>query len=641
MQMLPKLGEKLTKEHLEFLEAFSLSCRHSIIAMLKNSQSGHPGGSLSMIDYLTLLYTFVIGQTGEKVVVSNGHVSPAVYGVLAEMGWIPKEKVIETFRKRGSIYEGHVTRHVDGVHYGTGPLGIGVSVGAAFALGKKMKKSGEKVYATVGDGESQEGQIHEMVHLAAKYKLDNYILFVDYNKVQLSGSLDDIMPISEKSIFGGTGWHIINVDGHNYQEMWDALHEAHQIKGKPVVIIGNTIMGKGVDYMEADGRAHKANWHGKAPKPDEADKALAQLVVSDEKKKLIEDFRNTHVKWKPQHSPYPPLLSKVEIDEGEPTEYDTETLTDCRTAYGKALLDLVKRNDQVMCLSADLRGSVMTKFVIAELPERHVECGVAEQNMMSMAGGFSHDGYIPFCSTFGAFMSSRAKDQARVNDINYTNVKMVATHCGLSVGEDGPTHQAIDDMGSFLGMFNTMIIEPADPNQCDRIIRYVASHYGNFYVRMGRHKFPVLTKEDGSLFYDKDYKYEYGKTDVIREGDHITIAASGAMIGEAIKARESLMEKNPEVSIEIIAVSSIKKFDDTILKSIRKTKKVLTVEDHNTISGLGGQLARHLAEINMIVDKYKMIGVEEYQLSGKHAELYEDAGMSADHIEKACLELLK
>jgi transketolase len=209
---------------------------------------------------------------------------------------------------------------------------------------------------------------------------------------------------------------------------------------------------------------------------------------------------------------------------------------------------------------------------------------------------------------------------------------MVSTHCGLSVGEDGPTHQAIDDMGSFLGLLNTMIIEPADPNQTDRIIRYIASHFGNFYVRMGRHKFPVITKEDGSIFYDKDYVYEYGRSDVIRSGSDVTIAATGAMVSEALKALDELKD----VSAEIVAVSSIKKFDQTILESVKKTGKVITVEDHNVYSGLGASLSRYLAEQNVCPQTFKMLGVREYQLSGKSLELYDVAGISASHIAEAC-----
>ena len=165
---LPKIGEQLQEEHINLLETFTQSCRHSIIAMVKQSQSGHPGGSLSALDYLALIYTFIIGHTGEDVVVSNGHISPGVYSVLAEMGYIPKQEVIDTFRKIGSIYEGHVTRHVPGVHYGTGPLGAGVSAAASFAWAEKHNKTGKFVYGLVGDGECQEGQVHEMAHFAAK-----------------------------------------------------------------------------------------------------------------------------------------------------------------------------------------------------------------------------------------------------------------------------------------------------------------------------------------------------------------------------------------------------------------------------------------------------------------------------------------
>ena len=215
---------------------------------------------------------------------------------------------------------------------------------------------------------------------------------------------------------------------------------------------------------------------------------------------------------------------------------------------------------------------------------------------------------------------------------------MVSTHCGLSVGEDGPTHQAIDDMGSFLGMYNMMIIEPADPNQTDHIIRYIASHYGNFYVRMGRHKFPILTKDDGTPFYDKNYKYEFGKTDTIREGSDITIAASGAMISNAFQALETLKEEG--ISAELIAVSSIKQFDDNLISSINKTKKLITVEDHNTRSGLGSQLARHLQTNNIDIDAFKMLGTEEYQLSGKSDQLYEKVGLSSNGIAKSIQEML-
>ena len=253
---------------------------------------------------------------------------------------------------------------------------------------------------------------------------------------------------------------------------------------------------------------------------------------------------------------------------------------------------------------------------------------------MSVAGALSlapfDTPFIPFVSTFGAFMSSRAKDQARVNDINQANVKMVSTHCGLSVGEDGPTHQAIDDMGSFLGMFNTMVAEPADPNQCDRIIRYMAGTYGNCYVRMGRHKIPVLTKSDGSVLFGKDYEYYYGRTDVLREGSVVTVVASGPMVIEAQNAVEAA-----GIDAEILIASSPKQFDDGLKASLQKTGKVIVVEDHNRKNGYASQVALYAAENGITLNHFKSVAVEEYQLSGKPAELYDSANIGAKAIEAA------
>ncbi|MFC1748501.1 transketolase [Pseudomonadota bacterium] len=635
---IPALGSNLNKSQIKTLEATAKSCRKTIIEMLKQSQSGHPGGSLSTIDYLALLYSYIISQTGEKIVISNGHISPAVYAILAELNYIPKQGLIDTFRQLGSVYEGHVARIVPGVHFGTGPLGVGVSAAAGFAKAEKMKGSDGAVYAIMGDGEAQEGQVHEMAHFASKYKLDNFIVFIDYNRVQLTASLKEVLPIDLEAVFKAAGWEVLKADGHNFEEMWEALGKAKNIKDKPIIIIGNTIMGKGVDFMEEEGKADKSTWHGNAPKPEQADEAIKQLQISPEEESLITEL-NTAVKWNPASPDIKENFTPVEIDQGEPILYAADEVTDCRTAYGKALLDLAKRNKNVIALTADLRGSVMTKFVAEELPEQHIEVGIAEQNMVSVAGGMSLDGFLPFASTFGAFLSSRAKDQARVNDINHANVKMVATHCGLSVGEDGPTHQAIDDMNSFTGMFNTMVIEPADPNQTDRIIRYVASNWGNCYVRMGRHKFPIITKKDGTPFYDENYVYEYGKTDTIREGTSVIVVATGATVNEALKAIDLLKESAPEMTVKLIAASSIKKFDSNLEEALRNCKKVISVEDHNVNSGLGVYLSSFIADKGIDVEKIVHLGVKEYQYSAPAPDLYKNAGIDSEAIEKACKQI--
>lgn len=604
--------------------------------MVTNSQSGHPGGSLSSLDYLAFLYTHIIGKTGEKVVVSHGHISPAVYSVLAEMEYVKKEDAIQTFRKFGSHFEGHITRLVPGVEVGTGPLGAGISIAGGMALAEKKSGTNKRVFGLMGDGEMQEGQVYETMLFAAAQKLDNFIVFVDYNRVQLSGSLEEILPIHIVEIAKSCGWHVVEIDGHNKDEMQSAIETDHA--QKPLMIVGKTIMGKGVDFMEETGKNHKSDWHGKAPKPEQTEKALPSLAITEEEQQILKTWKKENIIWKPTPAILLETGSKDEsVHTGNPIVYAADVSTDCRTAYGKALEDLAKNNTHVLALTADLRSSVMTKFVAESTPTQHIDVGIAEQNMVSVSGGLSLSGYIPFCSTFGAFMSSRAKDQARLNDINHCNVKMVATHCGLSVGEDGPTHQAIDDMGSFLGMFNTHIMEPADPNQCDRMIRYVASHFGQHYVRMGRHKTPILTKENGDIFFAGEYQYKYGKCDVLREGSEVTIIATGATVIEALRARDQYA--HPE-KIEIIIASSPKQFDETLLQSLQKTKRIITVEDHNPYSGLSAGVQRLCFEKNILPNIFKSCSVTHYQLSGKDAELYHAAGIDAESILKTIQEIL-
>lgn len=631
----PQIGEPLSADHLNFLKVLSKSCRNAIVAMVANSQSGHPGGSCSVIDYLSLLYAFIISQTGEDVVISNGHVSPAVYSILAECGVIDRDEVIRGFRKNGSVFEGHVTRHVRGIHYGTGPLGVGVSAAAGLAHAEKITGKNRHVFSVIGDGEAEEGQVYEMMHYVNKYKLDNFTVFVDYNQVQLTDSLEKVMPMDIKAIFQSAHWQVIEVDGHDFAAMWGALATSFN-SDKPCVIIGKTIMGKGVSFMEPDGLAHKSTWHGIPPKPEQAEAELSgPLKMTQGEIQLLDDFRK-QVKWQPKNpSDYAvkPLTPMPGFETGTPRIVEAGVKSDCRSAYGKALLDLAALNQNLLAVTADLGGSVKTTIMQKEFPERVFDVGIAEQHMISMVGGMSLAGLIPFASTFGAFISSRAKDQARVNDINSTNVKMVATHCGLSVGEDGPTHQAIDDMGSFLGMFNTHVLEPADPNQTDHIIRFIASHYGNFYVRMGRHTFEPILKEDGTLFYGGNYQFKYGKADHLRSGSKVTVIAAGSMVPIAVQVADKLGD------IDLLAMSALKSIDQAALvESLKKTGKLITIEDHNPLSGWAGQISKVVAELGLALP-IKNLAVESYQLSGTPLELYDSAGIGPSDLEKACLTI--
>jgi transketolase len=608
--------------------AFAKSCRKSALEMVVNSQSGHPGGSLSCIDFLSLLYLEVINKTGERVIISNGHISPAVYSILGHLKYFPLEDAILGFRKFRTEYEGHVNPKLPGVIYGTGPLGVGVSVAAGIAMSDRS----QRVFAVMGDGEAQEGQVHEMMHFASAHKLGNLVIFIDKNDVQLSSCIKNISNLNVTDEFKAAGWDVKEIDGHNFSQIRKSLEVRKSGFGnKPLAIIGQTVMGKGFSLMEKAGLEKDPKWHGKAPSKNTD---LSELNLSkNEKAELDKYFKSKDFKSRKKQKTTKPN----KVIAGNPMVY-SEPL-DCRSAYGNALKDLASLNKNVMALTADLASSVKMCGVKSSFPDRFIECGIAEQNMLSVAAGLNIGGSIPFVSTFGVFMTSRARDQIRVNDINRIPVKMVATHCGLSVGEDGPTHQAIDDIGSIRGLMNTKVLEPVDANHCDKLTRMIALNNDSFYMRMGRHKLPIILDEDGEPFYGKKYKAKIGKSDIIRKGSDIVLIATGALVNEAILAKE-VIEKEEEVSIAVVAVSSYEKMDSNLSEVLENVSAVFTIEDHNPETGLGSWIASEVAINNRFFAHFEMLGVKKYMGSGDVKSLYKAAGIDAKSITKRVLSCI-
>jgi len=570
-------------------------------------------------------------HSNEAIIVSNGHISPAIYAILSELKIVDKKEFIEGFRSLNSKFEGHVSRFVEGCFYSTGPLGTGTAVASGLALAKKYQKSPQKVYTILGDGESQEGIIYEMSHFASKYKLNNLVCILDSNKVQLSNAVDNIMPIDLQKSFQAAGFEVLECDGHNYQEIFNTYQKADQSL-KPVIILMNTIMGYGSKVMQEAGQKHQATWHGKSPSDEDCAIDIQHLeLTTDEQELLAKFFQENPVQITPQ------TLTHPVVNPAKRIVYTTDDLLDCRTAYGNALKDLGENNPNILALTADLGGSVKTHILKQSKPDQHFDVGVAEQLLVAAGGGISLAGLVPFVSTFGVFMTSRARGQARLNDINKTNLKMVSTHCGLSLGEDGPTHQALDDYGSMASFFHTIVIEPADANQTDAAIRYIAQTYGNFYVRLGRHKYPVLTKADGSPFFDENYDYSPFESNHIVQGSKVTLITSGSTSYEALQAA-----LNYPGDIDLFIASSPKAIDQKLLDSIAKTQKLIVVQDHNHSTGLYSFVAQKILESDIPNIQVKSLGiqqlnhlsVDEYQLSGKQKDLYAHCNLDAAGISK-------
>lgn len=591
---------------------FAQSCRASALQAVVNANSGHPGGSFSSMDFLTVLYLSRLIHTNEKIVVSNGHISPAVYAILCELNLESKQDFMQTFRQSGSKFEGHVNRFVNGCFYSTGPLGSGAAAACGMALAEKLKQSNQKVFAILGDGECQEGIIYEMGHFASKYNLDNFICIVDNNQVQLTDSLQKTMPIDLTNTFQAMGFEVLTADGHDYQDILKTYQKADS-STKPCVILMQTIMGQGSKTMQQDGQDHKATWHGKSPSKEQSEDDLQVLALNPTQTELLKDFlRNLDLKINSQVE----FPSQLQI--GSPRTYLSDQLLDCRTAYGNALQDLGELNPEILALTADLEGSVKTDLLHKSRPNQHIEVGIAEQLLVALSGGLSLNGFIPFASTFGVFMTSRARCQARLNDINHTNLKMVATHCGLSLGEDGPTHQALDDFASMQSLFNTTVIEPADPNQTDHVIRFIAKTPGNFYVRLGRHKYPVLCDESQNPIFNQNYIFDPLKPTMIRKGDRLTVLSLGSTSYETLQA----VKQYPNQIDFFVTPTLDSAKSKEVLASLQKTGNLLVVQDHSQDSGLATFLAPFLLQHQILLRNFKVLGVTQYQLSGKQADLY-------------------
>lgn len=621
------------------LKALSVEARSAILHMTTLSASGHPGGSMSSIDILLALYSVIDHDPKDpakpgrdKVLVSNGHISPAVYASLGLHGYFDLSSAISQFRKMGSIFEGHIERTVPGVEWTTGNLGQGLSAGAGMALAAKIKDQKSRIYVLMGDGEQQKGQISEARRLAAKYSLNNLCAIVDYNELQISGSIHVVMPQNIRQNWEADGWNVIEIDGHDYPQILDALQQAKS-SGHPLMILAHTVMGKGVSFME-----NQAKYHGSTLSEDHLQLALKELGLTSK----LSHYRKLREDFKPDYSAHRADAFALETDlsSGQPLVYEQET--DNRSAWGKAIADLGQINKAsktpIVVLDCDLAASVKTGDFKEALPDRFIQCGIMEHNTAVVGGALSASRIQTFWSDFGMFGIDEVYNMLRLNDINHANLKVVVTHVGIDVGEDGKTHQCIDYIGLIRNLFGFRLILPADPNHTDRIIRWLINKPGNYIVAMGRSKLPLIRTEDNSLFYNMAYAYEYGKEDLLRLGNHGTVFVTGTPVGRAIKAIDTLRDEG--LYLNLYYVASPLEISKKALETAAKTGNVFSIEDHNVNSGLGSVIAEKMNQAGLHVPVHK-IGVSGYPYSGTSDEVYKWAGLDAAGILRKIKQNLK
>ncbi len=633
------INSELDKNALEELENLSRQCKADILAMTTLAASGHPGGSMSSIDmYLTLFKCANLfpdnphNQDRDRIITSHGHTSPGVYSALARSGFFNIDEAISGFRRAGSIFEGHVERIVPGVEWGTGNLGQGLSVGCGFAMAAKINQKNYNTFVIMGDGEQQKGQISEAREFAAKNNLSNLIVLIDNNHLQISGNIKDIMPQNIKENFISDGWNVIEINGHDFKQIYESIYKAVNDDKAPTAIIADTVMGKGVSFME-----NIAKFHGVPLGEADFYKAAKELSVEmdlDKYKKM----RETDISLDAHKTP---LELLPEIVTGDPIIYGKEDKTDNRSAFGSALKSIAEVNKQktdkpkMAVLDCDLASSVKTNGFQSVLPDNLIQTGIQEHSAATIAGAMSIEGILTFFADFGVFGVCETYNQHRLNDINHANLKLACTHIGLDVGEDGKTHQCIDYIALFENLLGFGIIIPGDPNQTDRATRYISGIYGNFLLGMGRSKLPTILDESGNPFYGENYTFEYGKIDTIREGDDATIISCGSVFNHAIKAHDILKEKG--IKVKVLNLSCPKMLDDEALLSACKTGVIITCEDHLSATGIGSKVANWLVDNRQSVT-LKKLGVTKYGFSGPTGKLFKAAGIDPDSIVNAVEE---
>jgi len=618
------------------LTELSRICKGDIIKMTTIAKSGHPGGSMSSLDMYLAIYTYANitpenrkSEKRDRVVVSHGHTAPGIYSVLGHFGFFNVDDAIAYFRKAGSIFEGHIEPDVPGVEWATGNLGQGLSAGAGFALVGKQKGLRYNVYVCMGDGEQQKGQLAEARRFVKKYDLSNITALVDYNQLQISGSIHDVMPQNIKANYESDGWDVIEINGHDFNEIFDALDLANA-SGNPTVLIAHTLMGHGVSFMEND-----EGFHGKALTYDECGKALKELGLENDLDKYIK-IREGFIPLDPEifHPNYP------YIKKGESIFYSKKKPVACRNAYGKALADLAQKNKDVQfaVFDCDLAGSVKTSQFAKENPEKFYQGGIQEHNTAVVAGVMSKENIVTFFSDFGVFGVDETYNQQRLNDINKTNLKLVTTHVGLNVGEDGKTHQCIDYISLMSNLYGFRIIIPADGNQADKIIRYISSMSGNFYIPIGRSETAIVTDGQGNEFYGKKYVFRYGSVDHLREGKDAALIAIGVMVEKALKVHELL--KKHGIYIDVWNISSISEIQEDDLKKIAKHKHVFTYEDHNVNTGMGSIVAAKMNKFGLPA-RVHAFGVTHYGISGSCEDMYAYFHLDQESIAEKIITILK
>jgi transketolase len=585
--------------------------------------SGHPTTCCSAADITAAVFFSEMrydprnpeNPDNDRFVLSKGHAAPLLYAAWAEAGIITRDDLLK-LRRFDSDLEGHPTPRLPWVDVATGSLGQGLCAGVGIALNARRIGSDYRTYVLLGDGETAEGSVWEAAEAAVHDSLDSLCGIIDVNGLGQSRATqfghDIDAYVTRWSAFG---WHVTAIDGHDMDAILSAFDEARSTRGRPTMIVAKTIKGKGVSFVEG-----KNGWHGKPfKKGEEADRALAELQTQFVPEELPAAQPRPRSVPRPAAKPPAPL---------GPPSYAIGDKVATREAYGSAITRLGANDDRVVALDADVGNSTFSEKFEQAHPKRFFQNYIAEQVMIGAAMGLAARGAIPFPSTFAAFLT-RASDFIRMAAISHTNIKMAGSHAGVSIGEDGPSQMALEDLAMMRAQPNIAVLYPCDAVSTDRLVERMAYHGGPAYMRTSRPKTPVI--------YGPDDTFRIGGLNVLREAgsDVATVIAAGVTVFEALEAYEQLARQ--DVNIRVIDLYSVQPIDAAALvRCASETKgRLITVEDHYEAGGIGDAVAAAVAGHGFSVHR---LAVREIPRSGAPEQLLDYYGISARHIVDAVNE---
>jgi transketolase len=600
--------------------------------------SGHPTTCLSAADVVAALFFAEMRfdphdpahPEADRFVLSKGHAAPILYAAWAAAGAFPREDLLQ-LRSITSDLEGHPTPRLPFVDVATGSLGQGLAAGVGIALNARRIGSDYRTYVLLGDGEAAEGAVWEAVQLATTLKLDNLCGIVDVNGLGQSRPTQWGHDVSAfVSRFQAFGWHALAVDGHDMAQVLDALAEARRTSGRPTMIVARTIKGKGVSLVEG-----KEGWHGRALKKGaEADGAIAELEAQYQGTRSRPELSKpgvpeTIIARPSRRREEPPVADLVSRIPAPPYTPGQQVAT--REAFGPAMVELGRLDARIVALDADVKNSTFSEAFEAAFPDRFVQAFIAEQAMVGVAMGLASRGAIPFPSTFACFLS-RASDFIRMAGISGLNVKLAGSHAGVSIGEDGPSQMALEDLAMVRAVPNCTVLYPSDAVSAYRLVAEAVNVPGPVYLRLSRPKTAVI--------YPTDEAFPVGGSKTLRESaqDAVTIVAAGVTVHEALGACDKLAADG--VAVRVIDAYSVQPIDrGTLIAAGRASSgRLVTVEDHYVAGGLGDAVSTAVWDQGFHVKRLAVPGIPR---SGRPQELMDRFGISSRAIVEAVRTLLK